>query len=168
MNLPFPVPSYYLRQGTTLDKAILVKFMQRAYQEIFPDTHGEGSYQNFAHLATTVEQYFCRDTPIWWVYPQLTEGNHSKFCSPIAGLWAGNAIDQITGNRHAHIFLVYVEPEHRRRGIATALIQHLETWAKRRGDRQIGLQVFQINTPAINLYHHLGYQTQSLWMVKSL
>ena len=80
----------------------------------------------------------------------------------------GNAIDQVRGDRHAHIFLLYVEPEHRRRGIGTALLRYLENWAIQRGDRQIGLQVFQSNQAALNLYNQLGYETQSLWMVKSL
>lgn len=88
--------------------------------------------------------------------------------SPIACLWVGNAIDQVQGNRHAHIFILYVVPEHRRRGIGTALMQYVENWAIQRGDRQIGLQVFQSNKPALNLYNQLGYQTQSLWMVKFL
>jgi ribosomal protein S18 acetylase RimI-like enzyme len=80
----------------------------------------------------------------------------------------GNAVDQVRGDRHTHIFLLYVMPEHRRRGIGTALMSYVETWAIARGDRQIGLQVFQSNQSAINLYNQLGYQPQSLWMVKSL
>ena len=88
--------------------------------------------------------------------------------SKVACLWVGNAVDQLTNDRHAHIFLLYVKPEHRRRGIGTALMRYVENWAITRGDRQIGLQVFQSNTAAINLYHQLGYQTQSLWMVKPL
>jgi ribosomal protein S18 acetylase RimI-like enzyme len=80
----------------------------------------------------------------------------------------GNAIDQVHGNRHAHIFILYVVPEHRRRGIGKALMQYVENWAIQRGDRQIGLQVFQSNKPALNLYNQLGYQTQSIWMVKFL
>ncbi len=88
--------------------------------------------------------------------------------APIACLWAGNAIDQITGDRIAHIFLLYVAPEHRRRGIATALMNLGETWALGKGFRAIGLQVFQTNTSAKNLYNQLGYQTQSLSMVKPL
>ncbi|MBE8970564.1 GNAT family N-acetyltransferase, partial [Nostocales cyanobacterium LEGE 12452] len=87
---------------------------------------------------------------------------------PIACLWVGNAIDQVHGNRHAHIFILYVVPEHRRRGIGTALMRYVENWAIQRGDRQIGLQVFQSNKPALNLYNQLGYQTQSIWMVKFL
>jgi ribosomal protein S18 acetylase RimI-like enzyme len=92
----------------------------------------------------------------------------SPSSSPIACLWVGNSIDQVRGDRHAHIFLLYVAREHRRRGIGKALMQYVENWAFIRGDRQIGLQVFKSNQPALNLYNQLGYQTQSLWMVKSL
>jgi ribosomal protein S18 acetylase RimI-like enzyme len=163
--------------------------MQLTYQEMFPD-------EDFSHLAQTVEQYFSGQTPLWWVeedgemgrtgdgekndgemgrtgdgekdftpppHHPTTPPNH-----PIACLWMGNAIDQVTGDRHAHIFLLYVVPEHRRRGIATALMRYAEDWARNRGDRQMGLQVFQSNQAALNLYSGLGYQTQSLWLKKLL
>jgi len=166
------LPGYSLRQGSTLDKALLVKFMQRTYQEQFPD-------QDFSHLAHTVEQYFCRDTPVWWVYEEAGEVGEvgeeilhqlpiTNYQSPVACLWVGNAIDQVSGDRHPHIFLLYVIPEYRHRGIGKGLMAYIEDWATQKGDRQIGLQVFQSNTPALNLYHQLGYQEQSLWMVKSL
>jgi ribosomal protein S18 acetylase RimI-like enzyme len=156
-----------------LDRALLVKFMQRTYQEMFP--------QDFSHLARTVEQYFSQETPLWWVdfigegageQGSRGAGEHSSFfphsSSPVACLWVGNAVDQVQGDRNAHIFLLYVIPEHRRRGIGTALMRYGENWAIARGDRQIGLQVFQSNQSAINLYNQLGYQTKSFWMVKSL
>lgn len=167
------LPGYYIRRGSTLERSLLVKFMQRTYQDLFPD-------QDFAHLATTVEQYFSKDTPLWWVEEAGEQGsrgagedkNISTFPSfpqtPIACIWIGNAIDQIQGDRHAHIFLLYVVPEHRRRGIGTALMKYVENWATQRGDRQIGLQVFQSNQGAVSLYHQLGYQTQSLWMIKPI
>ena len=152
------LPGYYIRRGSTLERSLLVKFMHRTYQDLFPQ-------QDFAHLARTVEQYFSQDTPLWWV-DFLGESDSPQ--SPIAGLWVGNAIDQVQGDRHAHIFLLYVVPEHRRRGVGKALMKYVENWATQRGDRQIGLQVFQSNSAALNLYNQLGYQTQSLWMVKSL
>ena len=86
----------------------------------------------------------------------------------VAVLWMGNVIDQVQGDRYAHIFILYVMPEHRRRGIGTTLMRHAEGWARARGDRQIGLQVYQNNQPALNLYHQQGYQTESLWMIKPL
>nr|WP_242055162.1 GNAT family N-acetyltransferase [Nostoc flagelliforme] len=147
--------------------------MQRTYQDLYPN-------EDFSHLEQTVKQYFSSDTPLWWVEEEgeqeagsREQGSNKESLSsaplpPIACLWVGNALDQVHGNRHAHIFILYVVPEHRRRGIGRALMQYVENWAIQRGDRQIGLQVFQSNKPALNLYNHLGYQTQSLWMVKFL
>jgi ribosomal protein S18 acetylase RimI-like enzyme len=80
----------------------------------------------------------------------------------------GNAIDQQRGDRHSYILALYVLPEHRRQGIATALLHKAQDWAQARGDRQIGLQVFADNPGAIALYRKLGYQTHSLWLTKSL
>jgi ribosomal protein S18 acetylase RimI-like enzyme len=145
-----------------------VKFLQLSYQELFPE---QG---DFSHLPETVRRYFSRETPLWWVESADATVNAGSpivpppLSQPVACLWMGNAIDQLQGDRHAHIFLLYVMPEHRRRGVGSALMRHAEDWARARGDRQIGLQVFQSNKPALNLYHRLGYQTQSLWMVKSL
>ncbi|MDB9457611.1 GNAT family N-acetyltransferase [Dolichospermum circinale CS-1225] len=156
MNL---LPGYAIEQGSTVDQALLVKFMERTYQEQFPN-------QNFSHLTRTVEQYFSRDTPLWWVYDEQETKNQHQ--SPIGCLWVGNAIDQVSGDRHPHIFLLYVMPEYRHRGIGKALMNYIENWAKQRGYGKIGLQVFQTNIPALDLYHQLGYQEQSLWMVKSL
>ncbi len=146
------VPGYSLRVGSGLDRALLLKFMQRTYQELYP-TH------SFTHLSQTIEQYLSSETPLLWV--EQTQ-------KPVACLWMGNATDQVCGDRHTYIFLLYVNPLHRRQGIGAALMKQAEEVAKQRGDRQIGLQVFQHNQPALNLYEKLGYAVQSLWMTKPL
>jgi ribosomal protein S18 acetylase RimI-like enzyme len=156
---------YQLRTGSAREQPTLVKFLQLSYQELFPQQ------DNFSHLETTVKQYFSKATPLWLV--ESVDAVASAQSPPllserVACLWLGNAIDQVKGDRHVHIFLLYVMPEHRRRGIGSALMRYAEDWARARGDRQIGLQVFQSNQPALNLYHQLGYQTQSLWMIKPL
>jgi ribosomal protein S18 acetylase RimI-like enzyme len=148
------IPGYFLQTGSGLDRAQLVKFMQRTYREL-------DSTQPLAHLAQTVDRYLSSETPLWWV----TAKNES---APVACLWLGAAIDQITGDRHSHVLLLYVSPEHRRRGIGSALMRHAEQWAAEQGDRQIGLQVFSHNQPALTLYQSLGYHPQSIWMVKPL
>jgi ribosomal protein S18 acetylase RimI-like enzyme len=159
--------NYHLRLGSGLDRSLLLKFLQNTYQELYP----EG---DFSHLAYTIEQYFSKTTPVWWVEHQLNQQKDipqlpgSRWSQPIACLWVGSSIDQLRGDRHAHIFLLYVAPPHRRQGIGKALMQQAEAWARERGDRQIGLQVFVSNQPALALYRSLGYETQSLWMVKKL
>jgi ribosomal protein S18 acetylase RimI-like enzyme len=192
----FAIPGYVIQQGSGLDRALLVRFMQRTYQELYPDA-------DFNHLARTVDHYFSSDTPLWWVLPQGGNEIHTNqqtsdsdrksplvsaeisdrtielpetqrsvdephWRSPIACLWIGNAIEQSTGDRHAHVFLLYVAPQHRRQGIGSALMQHAERWAKLRGDRQVGLQVFHSNQEALSLYTKLGYEPQSVWMVKQI
>lgn len=173
------IPGYGLRSGSGLDRAILVKFMHRTYRELYPD--GE-----LGHLAQTVEQYFSKQTPLWLVECQNNMGEEEANLSALPSsqpkpksqvqnlklavgcLWLGNAIDQCSGERYSHIFLLYVSREHRRLGIGKSLVNHAENWAKKRGDRQIGLQVFMSNQPALNLYQKLGYKSHSLSMIKSL
>jgi GNAT superfamily N-acetyltransferase len=158
------LPNYQLLNGSGKDRALLLRFLARSYQELFPTAN------DFSHLATTVERYFSPETPLWWVVREdKSNPELSPQCRPkIACLWMGNAIDQVRGDRYAHIFLLYVAPEHRRRGIGSGLMQQAQSWAIARGDRQIGLQVFCHDRIAIDLYHRLGYQTQSLLMVKKL
>lgn len=155
------VPGYWMRSGSGLDRALLVKFMQRTYQELLPD-------QNFAHLAQTVERYFSSNTPLWWVESEDISKINWHPAQRVACLWLGSAVDQVHGDRHTHIFLLYVDPKHRHQGIGSALMHHVDVWAKARGDRQIGLQVFQFNQPALAFYQKLGYQTQAFWMIKPL
>ena len=154
INLP---PGYQLQRGYVKDRKLLVKFMQLTYQELFPHK------SDFPHLATTVDQYLSSKTPLWWV---VVPGEDQSLLQVVAGLWMGNGIDQVSGDRYGHIFLVYVNPEHRRRGLATALIKIAEDWVISRGDNKLGLQVFSINQPAVNLYDSLGFRTQSRLMFK--
>lgn len=158
--MTFPVQGYCLRRGSGLDRALLVKFLQRTYRELNPD--GEVS-----HLVHTVEQYFGPEATLWWVEPEGASVPLGRLAvEPVACLWLGNAVHQITGDRQSYIFLLYVTPPVRRQGIGTALMHHAEAWARQRGDRQIGLQVFQTNQPALKLYEKLGYQSESVWMIK--
>jgi ribosomal protein S18 acetylase RimI-like enzyme len=160
---------YALSQGSLLDRSLLVKLMQQTYQELYPD-------RDFSHLAQTVDRYLSSETPLWWVklsaQPSPIESGMPSASDRrdrrVACLWLGNSVDQISGEHHAHVFLLYVMPEHRRRGIGSALMNHAEDWAKNRGDRQIGLQVFTNNQPALELYRDRGYQPLSLWMLKDL
>lgn len=144
---------YNLHRGDWGDRSLLRKFLQLTYRELFPDL------QDFSPLGETVAMMFSNATPLWWVDAPTEKS--------IACLWLGTALDQSLGERYSQILLLYVAPEHRRLGVGKALLQKAETWAKEKGDRQIGLQVFVDNHQAINLYRNLGYETQSLLMIKS-
>ncbi len=166
-----------------LDRALLLKTMRRTYQELYPQ-------QSFDHLAQTIDAYFSRQTPLWWLEalpsnePSLgvtgleaeavlcgttRQGLVGRSRPAYVGcLWMGTATDQVSGLRHAHIFLLYVQPEHRRKGLGRSLMHQAEAWAEERGDRQISLQVFEHNAAALSLYQELGYHPQSIALVKPL
>jgi len=78
-NLP---ENYQLRLGKPSDRYLLINFLTRTYQEFFPEQ------KNLSHLADTVRQFFCLDTPLWIVEGQQTA---------IACLWMGSAVDQVRG-----------------------------------------------------------------------
>lgn len=166
-------PRYQLRLGSTLDQALLLRTMARTYEELYPHHH-------FGHLAETVRAYLSPQTPLWWLElneespaaPAATRftlaGHRPRSPTVVGCLWMGTAVDQVSGLRHAHVFLLYVAPEHRRQGLGKYLMEQAEAWARRRGDRQISLQVFHHNQAALSLYQNLGYQPQSLALVKPL
>jgi ribosomal protein S18 acetylase RimI-like enzyme len=147
---------YRLVMGSRRDQAQLLTFLRCTYQELFPQQKA------FDHLTQTVEQYFSERSRLWWVQSRLEP--HPE---PVAGLWLGDAIDQVTGERYSHIFMLYVVPNHRRQGLATALLQYAQQWSQARGDRQLGLQVFPHNRPALELYRKLGFQTHAITLLQT-
>ena len=58
----------------------------------------------------------------------------------------------------AHVEEIVVAPDHRRTGIATALMNHAKTWATQRGLNRIQLGVWTANTPALRFYQEQGFK----------
>jgi GNAT superfamily N-acetyltransferase len=153
----FALPGYHIRAGSPLHRATLVKFMQRNYAEL--DARQPGR-----HVAATVDRYLSKDTPLWWVDVAADGGADS----PVGCIWLGQATDQRQGMVHPYVLLLYVDPQHRRRGIATALLHTAHHWARSEGDRQISLQVFSDNPAAQALYCKMGYEPEAILMKKHL
>jgi ribosomal protein S18 acetylase RimI-like enzyme len=179
--LPFSADNYRgkyrLEAGSALQRARLVKFMQRAYREMAHDSgqkrgpeKDEAPVSAYvgAHLADTVQRHLSARSKLWWLIDQSTAasvglpGIHTL--EPVGCLWMGEAIDQRTGSQQAYVFLLYIAPEHRHQGLGTALMYHAQNWAKQQGYGQISLQVFEDNDAAMQLYTKLGYQSQAKWM----
>jgi ribosomal-protein-alanine N-acetyltransferase len=62
----------------------------------------------------------------------------------------------------AHLNLLAVDPEHRRRGIARRLVTWLEETALTAGTFIVGLELRALNEPARELYRALGYREVGL------
>jgi len=172
--LPFPAEKYggryRLEVGSSLQRARLVKFMQRAYRELGHQTDAQSNRQHVGtHLADTVQRHLSPQSQLWWLIDNEAAaqsvglpGLHSL--EPVGCLWLGEAIDQRSGNKQAYVFLLYVAPAHRHKGLGSTLMHQAQRWAKQQGYAQISLQVFEDNQAAMNLYAKLGYQSQAKWM----
>ncbi|MGB3765844.1 MAG: N-acetyltransferase [Phormidesmis sp.] len=160
MTAVFLIENYQLEAGSALDRARLVKFMHKAYQEM-------GGSQT-AHLASTVQRHFSSESHLWWLIdsraalPAGLPGTTRR--EPVGCLWLGEGIDQRSGIRQAYVFLLYVAVEHRRQGLGKALMTYAQQWATQMGYAQIGLQVFEDNAAALSLYEQMGYEPQARWL----
>jgi RimJ/RimL family protein N-acetyltransferase len=78
--------------------------------------------------------------------------------------WAGpDAVGAATGKPDPHeeggreIVGMWVDPAHRGRGVAAALIGELVAWARAEGSPSIALWVAEDNSPARRLYEKCGF-----------
>jgi GNAT superfamily N-acetyltransferase len=69
----------------------------------------------------------------------------------IAGGMAGDSADERT------VVAMWVHPEHRRAGVASALLDAVRSWASDDGATRLVLWVTRTNDPAVTLYGRAGF-----------
>lgn len=74
-----------------------------------------------------------------------------------SGEIVGFAFVMINDNGSAHLTTIGVAPEHRRRGLASELLDHVEWAAEKRGATTMMLEVRVSNISAQTLYQKAGY-----------
>ncbi|MEN9229331.1 MAG: GNAT family N-acetyltransferase [Thermostichus sp. DG02_5_bins_236] len=154
-GIPLP-PGYRWRVGSAWDRPRIRQGLQATLQESFPEqTHWD-------HLETTLDRLFDPpNTPCWWILKEET-------AEPVGCVWAGISTDQATNRRVAYIFLLWVDPGHRRQGLGQALIQQVERWGSQQQLAAITLQVYRDNQAALKLYQQADFTVQGYWLHKPL
>lgn len=153
MTLHLP-EGYYLRAGAAGDRGLLRQFLGALFDEQRPGAdHDE-------HVDGTLNRLFdIRQAPLWWVLC----GGETAGC-----LWLGRAWDQMSGSQTTYVHLLYIRPEHRRRGLGRFLLVWASDIARDRGDGQLTLQVLPDNWAALSLYAQMDFQTRALFLSKAL
>jgi ribosomal protein S18 acetylase RimI-like enzyme len=77
-------------------------------------------------------------------------------------------VDYFTGRPHGHVGMIVVAESAEGRGVGGALMRDAEAWARQRGYDRLTLSVFERNAAARAVYEHLGYEVETLRMVKLL
>ncbi len=145
---------YTWQAGTTRDRPLLIDFARRTYSELYPQ-------EDFSHLSDTVDRLLSAHTPLWWV-------EADKNGDRVACLWIGRILHPLNGRSHSQIFLLYVDPAHRRQGIATALVKAAMERSRCVGEGHLGVQVFANNHRARQFYEKLGFETLSFLTIVAL
>lgn len=76
--------------------------------------------------------------------------------------------DDVSGETCGTIPLLAVSPSAQGLGVGKTLIEYAENWAKALGCRLLHLEVFANNQHARGFYQHLGFQPETLHMIKPL
>jgi GNAT superfamily N-acetyltransferase len=76
--------------------------------------------------------------------------------------------DYFTGEPHAYVEDLVTAPEARGKGVARALMDEAEGWARAQGHRRIRLAVWAQNERARTLYQRRGYQPETMYYLKEL
>ncbi len=76
--------------------------------------------------------------------------------------------DFFTGELQGYISAVAVSEQAEGKGVARALMERAEAWARECGFRILALDVFALNAHARSLYQRLGYVEETLKLIKEL
>lgn len=83
------------------------------------------------------------------------EGIPVGMAGGVAGRVAGDSADERT------VVAMWVHPEHRRTGVASALLDAVRSWARDEGATRLILWVTRTNDPAASLYARAGFTPTS-------
>lgn len=96
----------------------------------------------------------------------LTQPNRVDMCFGWIGASAvGLAIRE---DQHIGLFDIVVHPDQRGEGLGERLVRQLLTWGKNKGAHVAYLQVLARNTPALNLYNKLGFNTHHVYWYRMI
>lgn len=134
-------PSILIREMTVEDRAVWADM----YAQLFPDGTRLGMLQEVDRI--------------------LKAQHRAAYCAVVGDEIAGFAeynLREFANGCHTQPvpFLegIFVAPEHRNRGVATALIAYLEAVARRQGYRELGSNVLMNNAASIDVHKRLGFE----------
>lgn len=89
---------------------------------------------------------------------------HLAFATARRGAELVGAVRLAVLDEHLYVTRLSVDPDHRRRGAATALMDAADRWGRRHGARWSVLQVADTNTAALDFYRRLGHTTHHRYL----
>lgn len=154
-------PGPLIRAATAADEAFLVSLSQRLGDFPVPHWRTPGEIATADHAI--LHQALHQPGPETLLLIAELPGH-----GPVGAVFATTRTDYFTGEPHAHVEALALEPRAEGLGLARQLMARAEEWARSRGYRRITLNVFDTNTRAAGLYRKLGYEPETVHYHKSL
>jgi len=89
----------------------------------------------------------------------------------VDGIVAGSGYARIETSKlyykhkqHAYLGFMYVRPEYRGKGINKKIIEALQQWSLSKNIKELRLEVYYDNQPAIQAYIKMGFSKYMIWM----
>ena len=123
------------------------------------------------HSSSDIESFQQAFTATAW---KLDAGKGATF---LAVEEAGNRVgyvnvregtDDVLGEACGYIALLAVKQEHEGRGVAHALVERADQWAREMGFGRLALDVFASNDHALRFYEQEGFRPETIRMIKRL
>jgi GNAT superfamily N-acetyltransferase len=148
--LDFSAPR--VRRATVADLAVVVELRLALLREY-------ADHPVYGHLRHDVEE---RARPVF--AQQIAAADQAIFLAErdgeIAGIARGADVKGsplLQPDRYCYVTSVYVRPAHRHQGVLSALMDHVEEWARSRGLTQMRLHNSTLNETARAAWDQLGF-----------
>jgi GNAT superfamily N-acetyltransferase len=115
-----------------------------------------------AQARKNVERYHARSVQPEQAFVAEMDGHRVGF------VWITLEISGNTGEKSGWLLDVYVDPEHRNKGIGKRLMTKAEEWARGHGVKEIWLNAGFFNEEAMALYRSYGYDIETVHMSKRI
>jgi GNAT superfamily N-acetyltransferase len=110
-------------------------------------------------FASTLEKEAAFPEEVWRQRAEGGAGSGSFIaCEDGAGIGMARIFAEADTPGRMHLVGMWVDPRHRRRGVAQALVEQAVRWAEERRAREVILWVVDRNLPARRLYERAGFR----------
>lgn len=92
----------------------------------------------------------------------LAEPTAQAFVAEEEGTAVGFVLVERRGREWGHVITLDVHPDHRRRGLGTALLGRAEQWLAAQGIERVRLETAVDNEAAIAFWHQSGYRQRRI------
>jgi len=124
-----------------------------------------------AHSRREVELFQSRFTATSWgsdAGPQETFVAVNEHGARAGYVNVREGIDEITGEKCGYIALLAVTPIAEGKGVAQSLVNEAEQWAKQMSYGRLALDVFASNGRGLRFYEKVGFQHETIRVIKQL